>query len=283
MDVAHVADLWRERLHIDVRREFNSVEAFELWRCKQCDLMFFVPENIAGSPDLYSQLSGFDWYSRAQKWEYEIAIKDLQGCRVVLEVGCASGNFLKLAREQLGVEVRGLELNPKAVSESVRQGFCVKNLRVEELAARERGKYDAVCAFQVLEHLPSVRGFLEACCLLLGSGGKLLVGVPNARSYIRNLESHFDLPPHHMTRWTKASLLSIQSHLPLKLSRLAYEPLPEYQVEWYMEACENVVRAFGLGHLVHPWIRSRANKFVREGRIRAFLRGETLYASFVRV
>src|ERR1051326_7368981 len=101
MDVAHVADLWRERLHIDVRREFNSVEAFELWRCKQCDLMFFVPENIAGSPDLYSQLSGFDWYSRAQKWEYEIAIKDLQGCRVVLEVGCASGNFLKLAREQL--------------------------------------------------------------------------------------------------------------------------------------------------------------------------------------
>jgi 2-polyprenyl-3-methyl-5-hydroxy-6-metoxy-1,4-benzoquinol methylase len=282
IDVESLVPLWREWAGIDIRPEFRGVRQIEQWNCAECTVTFFSPQFLAGSPELYSQLDGFEWYYRPQKWEHDAALEDLTGCKRTLEIGCGTGSFMALVQERLGIKMEGLELNPKATADALRRGLPVREARVEDLARELPSVYDAICSFQVLEHVPSPREFLEACCTLLKPGGRLLLGVPNAESYIRHMVTASDMPPHHMTRWTADVFGRVQKKFPLKLVRTACEPLAEYQVEWYLDAYAGILWRHGLGFLVRPWIRTRAIRFLRHSGMRRFLTGETIYVSYVR-
>lgn len=274
--------LWRENYKIDVRPEFRGVSQINFWQCTACALFFFTPSSLTGSPQLYSQLDKFEWYYMPRKWEFDMALQDIRGCKKVLEIGSGSGSFIVLARETLGLEVEGLEQNAKAIAESIRRGLMVRKTTVEEMARQFPASYDAICSFQVLEHVQKPRQFLEACCTLLRPGGLLLLGLPNADSYIRKLANPLDLPPHHMTRWTKACLRNVQHHFPIKLIRTACEPLRNYQMEPYVDAYTAYLLTRGTAVVVRRWLRSRIIRLIEGSGASRFLTGETIYACYAR-
>jgi SAM-dependent methyltransferase len=271
---------WRG-FEIDVLSELRGVSQLELWRCSYCSVLFFTPDFLAGSGQLYSRLEKFDWYYMSEKWEYNVALADLKGCHKVLEVGCGRGSFLRLGR-QAGFQIDGLEQNKSAIEEASRLGLHMVDATIEEVAAQSSSTYDAVCSFQVLEHVANPGTFLDACCRLLRPGGRLLFGVPNADSFIRYEFNILDMPPHHMSRWPIRTLLDLGKFFPIELKHVLIEPLAEYHVGIYTDAYfSHFVRPLWRS-LDHPRVRSWFGRVLRMG-LRRVLRGQTVYARYERL
>ena len=284
MDVQPLIENWNLRFGIDVSDEFRGVSVFELRECGRCSLRYFHPSVLAGSRQLYSQLSKLEWYYQPRKWEHEVALKDLRGCRKILEIGCGRGEFITQARQEMGLTVEGLEQNADAVEEAQRRGLQLERGNIRELAERYPAQYDAVCSFQVLEHVAFPLDFLKCCLALLRPGGKLVFGVPNADSFLRYQLNLLDMPPHHMTRWSAQVLSFLPQLLPVGLQAIRFEPLAPYHIKSYLDAHlsrlepHRVVR-----HLRHRLLKGCLAKALELSRGRRLFRGHALYASFVRI
>lgn len=284
-----VAD-WREALGVDAAGDMPPGLVVSLWSCRSCGLAFYHPAK-AGSGAFYAQLQARLPYYPGDKWELRAAVDDVRalglglgrGARV-LEVGCGDGSLLKRL-ESVGVCARGIEINPDAVAAARARGLDVRCASPEQLLPECSGGFDAVLAFQVLEHVPKPRVFLEQCAALLSSapGSRLILGVPNADGWFKHLNDPLDLPPHHMTRWGRRAMVGAAELLGLRVERLEVEPLTDaYAGHW---AAGVVGRLTGrLIDITKPpglaaRVLSKAARTLRLGRV---LPGHTLYACLTR-
>jgi SAM-dependent methyltransferase len=104
-----------------------------------------------------------------------------EGAREVLEVGCGRGVTGKLIQERLGCRVTGVELNPVAAREAARHLHRVLQGDVQTLAIE--GRFDAVLAFELVEHLVETENFLTRVRQLLAPGGRAIFSIPNVGHY----------------------------------------------------------------------------------------------------
>lgn len=196
------------------------------FRCFECDLRFFHPAaRLAGDGDFYNELSSrFAWYYEKNKWEFDIAaeiLADLDSVTRVLEVGCGQGHFLVRIKNRY--EVKGLEFNPQAIEDCKAIGLDVTN---EDMAALPEGSFDVVSAFEVLEHLPNPRDFIQQSLRLLRPGGYLLFAVPDPEGYFTEAEKVLlDMPPHHVMGFSKKAFRNMENIFSLKLEQIHQEPL----------------------------------------------------------
>ncbi|MFX0201331.1 MAG: class I SAM-dependent methyltransferase, partial [Candidatus Hodarchaeota archaeon] len=107
--VARLIRDWQATFDIDISSELSSIEEIFLYHCEVSQLDFFRPVSAAGSDDLYRNLQKFDWFYMPEKWEFEESVKDLVGCKKILEVGCGPGHFVEKATKKLkGATVKGI-------------------------------------------------------------------------------------------------------------------------------------------------------------------------------
>ncbi len=97
----------------------------------------------------------------------------------LLDVGCAYGFFLELARRG-GWTISGIDLSAHAV-ERARQQLGSADLRVGQLSAAQfpAGSFDAITCWDVIEHTRDPLVFLRETARLLKPGGRLFLTVPN--------------------------------------------------------------------------------------------------------
>ena len=97
----------------------------------------------------------------------------------LLEVGCAKGGFLKLAREHFDVE--GMDIS-QYVIDAIRTTFGKRvqagNIETAQLLPE---RYDVIAAFNVLEHLRDPGSVIQKAYGSLRRGGILIGSVPNNR------------------------------------------------------------------------------------------------------
>jgi SAM-dependent methyltransferase len=104
----------------------------------------------------------------------------------LLDVGCATGSFLSLARER-GWECRGVEVSAFAAARARQRSGCEVFCGTLEDAPFDGGSFDAVTMWDLLEHLPVPLRGLETARRLLRPGGVLLVNTPNEDSLLRRV------------------------------------------------------------------------------------------------
>jgi SAM-dependent methyltransferase len=92
--------------------------------------------------------------------------------RRLCEVGCAEGAFLVRARNE-GASVVGVELDAASVRTLTKLGIPV------EPEVQGQGRFDVVCAFQLLEHLARPAEFIQQVARGLVPDGRLLLALPN--------------------------------------------------------------------------------------------------------
>jgi 2-polyprenyl-3-methyl-5-hydroxy-6-metoxy-1,4-benzoquinol methylase len=167
------------------------------------------------------------------KWEHEVTKEYLKDGQTVLEVGCAHGAFLKKINELYDLkESVGLELNESTPADSSK--WKIVNQFVQDYQKENKGRFDIVCSFQVLEHIADVHGFIQAQIECLKPGGLLIISVPNNDSFIKNGDFCLNMPPHHMGLWNTKSLKSLENIFSIQLVKFHYEELQEYHVGSYI-------------------------------------------------
>jgi 2-polyprenyl-3-methyl-5-hydroxy-6-metoxy-1,4-benzoquinol methylase len=225
---------WRPN-DINVERFFSDLDRIFLYECLDTGYKFFYPFNLGGDNQFYKDLQKFPWYYFDWKWEYDMALKQVNPGDKVLEIGCGQGDFIaKLQKD--GATCMGLEFNDAALAMCEKKGLDVKNETIQKHAINNHEKYNVVCSFQVMEHIAEIGEALKASLDVLKTGGKLIISVPNHNGFIKHDEFNcFDMPPHHMGRWDERSLKNLENIFNLKLITMHFEPLQTYHYRYYYE------------------------------------------------
>ena len=128
----------------------------------------------------------------------------------LLEVGCATGEFLRVCRQRFDWEVTGIEPN-RNLSDALRQGgFQAVPSTLEEAALPAEG-YDIVCLFNVLEHLWDPIYSLKRVNQSLMPGGIVVAELPTFDSWTRRFFGKYWFLyhlPRHLSHFTRKSLTS---------------------------------------------------------------------------
>lgn len=220
-------------LGLDVRRYFNNIKFVEIRSCVATGYRFYYPFEIFGDDLFYEELqSNYSSYY-AERWEHFTALGLLDAGETVLEVGSGSGYFLTLLQKK-GIIANGLELNGLAVQEGLKKGLKIENRLLENYAQEHTTSYDAVCSFQVVEHISDIKSYFEHALMVLKKGGRIIIGVPNNNPYIFKYDKYhtLNLPPHHAGLWNKEAFEQMPKCFPIQLKKIFIEPLTEYK-EWY--------------------------------------------------
>lgn len=212
------------------RSEFEKFGEFTLYKCDNCDLVYSLPMK-AMSPDGYGEMyaniglhGDFATALESGHLEFLKRNKPVAGRNKLLDVGTSTGLFVHSAK-LAGFEAVGVETDARAVEAGKKMfpGISLENISLGELSDRE-DRYNYVTLFEVLEHVSEPRSLLADAKKLLFPGGKLAVFVPNRnrtpKLYKEMVDRGIDLPPHHLSKWSKQSLIDIFKSLGLKNIRV---------------------------------------------------------------
>ena len=145
---------------------------------------------------------------RTAKRHQQIIEKHVRGTGSVLDVGCASGAFLRLMRES-GWRVIGVEPSEtqfRRATETLGGDANIQQCVLQE--ASLQGDLDLVTMWDVLEHVTHPSEFLALAAALLRPGGCLVLNVPRIDSpAARLLGRHWPvLLAEHLNYFTVPSL-----------------------------------------------------------------------------
>ncbi len=280
--VATLTRRWRRQFGIDIGKQFGAITEISHWRCIDTGLQFFQPADAAGSSELYAQLSQFGWYHDHDRWEFSAALPWLRDAQRVLEVGCGDGAFLDQLRRHTHAETVGIELNPSTATAAQAKGHRVLQHRSDSAQVTALGQFDAVCSFQVLEHVPDPRAFIDSLCARLTDDGLLILGVPNADSFIRHQRINLlDMPPHHMSRWTSQAMTSIAPLFALQTLAIQPESLSRTHTVDYIQT--QVQRLAPLPILPRAVGRLLGPLLARAPQLRGSIQGHSLIGVYRRL
>ena len=156
-------------------------------------------------------------------------IRELHDGFRILEVGCGSGNVLRVLQRLAGNRgrVEGLELSNEAADVArARTGLHVTNGYVADLDPDAR--YDLIAAFDVLEHIADETGMLQQMRDRLIAGGRLIVTVPAHQS----LWSAFDVASGHERRYSKRTLSRALRSAGFRVEYITYFMSLLYPLMW---------------------------------------------------
>jgi SAM-dependent methyltransferase len=189
------------------------------WRCPQCG---FEPPVSGGfpafAPELAHAQAGYDpahfpqlaelesrnfWFRSRNRliiWALE---RYFPGARRFLEVGCGTGFVLSgLAAAFRGLEATGSEVAAEGLAFAARRAPGAQLMQMDARHIPFREEFDAVGAFDVIEHIEDDRAVLRALHGAIKPGGGLMLTVPQHPS----LWSEYDVRARHVRRYRAQDL-----------------------------------------------------------------------------
>lgn len=210
----YLIDRYRRDLDIDLGDIFDGIDRIGFYESRATGLRFFTPA-VTAPPEIYANLRKQGWYDPPDKFEFAIGAAAVKPGDRVLDIGSGAGHF---ATHVPHADYVGIDTATGA-------------------AKPEPGSFDVVTAFQVLEHVADPLAFIRDAAACLKPGGTLVIGVPNADSYIGTLANFvLNAPPHHVTWWNARSLTALAESAGLEDVQLHHAPVEPWEARLYWMA-----------------------------------------------
>jgi SAM-dependent methyltransferase len=226
-----LVDLWRIIFRTDARGSLAGIDRVGLWE-SPTGLHFFDPP-LEGDHTFYEQ-----FYARLRRRgffdggtvreEFLIASKYVAPGARVLDVGCGYGDFRRCVPQ---ADYTGLDPHFAGAA-------TIKDIRSETLGqhlVQHLASYDAVCCFQVLEHVRDPKALFADIVQAAKPGGLIFIGVPHVPSALTRIPNFLlNAPPHHLTWWTKCALQELASSAGAATESIQNVPWGrvDYRVYW---------------------------------------------------
>jgi len=183
----------------------------------------------------------------------------------VFEVGTGKGRFLRVAR-LMGFEVSGIE--PSRRSRSFTKGILAEAITgetLEEYAKHVERRFDALCAWHVLEHMVSPEMAINKMHSIIKDGGVLMIAVPNfaSRQALTGKANWYHLdPPRHLHHFTEISLRTLLEKNNFEVLEISYS---SFFQNWLGEAITLLNRLSPSKNTILNLLKSNHLFFEKEG------------------
>jgi 2-polyprenyl-3-methyl-5-hydroxy-6-metoxy-1,4-benzoquinol methylase len=211
--------------------DFNFVE------CQNCGLIYINPrlleedlmreeydkiaQNHYGNPIYIPQFSASEY---KKLFEEDLhAFEKYRHNNRLLDVGCANGAFLDMAREKYW-NVFGVEISKYSAS------YAIQNLKLNIYIGKLPeahfipGFFDVITMWEVIEHLNDPLGYLLEANRILRRGGLIAISTPNINSISYNLLkdkwSGVVGPPGHMYYFSPKTIKRLLEKTNFKIKKV---------------------------------------------------------------
>ncbi len=127
--------------------------------------------------DLYAKIEPLLGFEEQKRRLHELFLKKVQalGIKRLLDIGCGSGAFLRMAKEA-GIDAVGIDLSSAMVDKARSQGLDCRCVDLCQLKGRYEG---AVAIFDVLNYIEpdKIQAFLQCVADVLEDGGFFLADI----------------------------------------------------------------------------------------------------------
>ncbi len=234
-----------------------EIDGFQIVRCQQCSLVYVNPRY---RPELLQEIYRREYYDHEginnglEFFGYDDYLADEENIKLtfakrlrtiegyvprgrLLDIGCAMGFFLDLARSK-GWDVIGSEVSEYSIEYARSQlNLDVRHGPLRSLAL-ESGAFDVATMWDVIEHVPDPRAELAEISRILRPGGLLSIITPNVDSLVARLLGQ---------RWEE--FRRVREHIYFFSQRTLCRMLDE--VGFKVERVESADKVFYLGPAMH--------------------------------
>jgi len=159
------------------------------------------------------------------KYKKSILDRYIISGKKILDYGCGVGDFLKYIQKDY--QVLGMEPNAEAFKISGKK--IGKENMIASLQHLENESLDGITLWHVLEHIPNQEEFIPLLISKLKSKGKLIIAVPNFKSYdarfYKNFWAAYDVPRHvfHFSKTGINNIFNTSSTQVIKIKPLIFD------------------------------------------------------------
>ncbi len=204
----------------------------------------------------------YQWVKKKALKNKLALIDSFKTTKKVLDLGAGTGDFLFTCKNG-GWDVSGVEPNQKARAIAKEKGIHL----CEDISAFSKQTFDVITLWHVLEHVPNVEETIRQLQAMLSPNGKLVVAVPNFKSYDANYYQSFwaayDVP-RHLWHFSKTSIVTIFSAFQFKLIKVLPMKFDAYYIalisEKYQHKKNRMLHAFWIGFLSN-WKAKRTSEY----------------------
>lgn len=236
----------------------------ELLRCDHCSFQFRWPSpTVEELSVLYKQGGNEKWdYEQARRTDWQLAaatLNKIERNADVLDVGCWDGRFFSLLNDNWSPF--GVEISPSASAIAVDRGVAMLGATMDDLT--EDRVFDAVTAFDVIEHVHQPARLLDQIMSVTKRGGQVLVGTGDTQAaswrlmgsrywYCTNPE-HIGFIGRDWCRWYAQSRqvelrdLLRYSHAPVRNAKIRLKQASLNLVYRFVPSLTRTLRRLGFG------------------------------------
>lgn len=258
----------KKNIYLKVKDHSVSGEDFQLLYNEALDMLETHPRPSEEQLPKYYQSEDYishtdakrNWFEKAYQFVKSIALKRKLNLinsfsfsdKQLLDVGCGTGDFLKIAKEN-NWQVSGIEPNSNArkIANGKTGNFVFDS---DQLLKFKPQSFDVITLWHVLEHLPKLENHISIFESLLKPNGRLIIAVPNYKSfdalYYKKYWAAFDVPRHlwHFSQQSISKLVQQQGMQLVKIKPMSFD---SYYVsllsEKYKNGFMNPFKAFWIG------------------------------------
>lgn len=204
----------------DTTHTLHVAKGYTLLRCDTCDFVQVQEEPTTAQLDKIYQAVYFGHskyrdektllIENTRRVELVLRHMDKGKQSRILEVGCGSGFFVHEIKQNF--DVYGFDLSDAGIKLAKERNPDIADQlwagRLEDLNLYQQ-KFDAICMWDVIEHIWDPLTTSSQLLSYLNPGGKIFISTPNIGSPIARFMGkywHFMTPPEHLSFFSRSSM-----------------------------------------------------------------------------